>query len=197
MTSELGTRNSEREGARRAVFLDRDGVLNEAMIRDSRAYAPLTLEDFRLVEGAGAQVGRLRRAGLVPIVFTNQPEIARGALAPEILDRMHERLRAAVPVEDVLVCAHDPDDGCACHKPKPGMLHAAAARWDLDLQGSFVVGDRWRDIDAGRAGGCYTVLIERPYSQCATAHTSVPTLAAAVDHILARLGHAAGRPPGA
>ena len=178
------------------MFLDRDGVLNEAMIRDSRAYAPLTLADFRLMEGAALQVGRLRQAGLVPVVFTNQPEVARGLLAPEVLTEMHERLRAAIPVEDVFVCTHDSNDGCACHKPKPGMLHAAAERWNLDLPGSFVVGDRWRDIDAGRTAGCYTVLIERPYSQCATAHARVADLPAAVDHILARLAAIALGIPG-
>jgi D-glycero-D-manno-heptose 1,7-bisphosphate phosphatase len=186
---ERETRNSEpRGGPRRAVFLDRDGVLTEATIREGRAYAPLTLEDFRLVEGAAGQVARLRQAGLVPIVFTNQPEVARGLLAPQILAEMHGRLRDAIPVEDVLVCSHDSHDGCACHKPKPGMLQAAAGRWNLDLQGSFVIGDRWRDIDAGRAAGCYTVLIERPYSQCPSPDARVATLEEAVDLILSRVG---------
>jgi D-glycero-D-manno-heptose 1,7-bisphosphate phosphatase len=194
---ERGTGNGAPPRQRRAVFLDRDGVLNEAMVRGDRAYAPLTLEDFRLVEGAAAQVGRLRQASLVPIVFTNQPEVARGLLAPETLARMHERLRAAIPVEDVFVCVHDSNDGCACHKPKPGMLHAAAARWGLDLRRSFVVGDRWRDIDAGRAAGCYTILVERPYSQCASADAQVASLGEAVDVILSRLGGRSAPPAAA
>lgn len=176
------------EGGSRAVFLDRDGVLTETLVRDDRAYAPVTLEDFRLVQGAAAQVARLREAGLRRIVFTNQPELARGTLNLRTLDRMHDILRASVDLDDIIVCPHDPDEGCGCHKPKPGMLHAAAAKWNTDLRRSFVVGDRWRDIEAGRAAGCYTILIERSYSRCETADVRVASLVDAVDVVLARLG---------
>ena len=194
---ERGAGNGEPPGEeRRAVFLDRDGVLNEPMIREGRAYAPVTLEDFRIAEGAGEQVARLRRAGLLPVVFTNQPEVARGILPPQVLDRMHEMLRRAVPVADIFVCPHDAAEGCGCHKPRPGMLHAAAEKWTLDLAKSYVVGDRWRDIDAGRSAGCYTILIERPYSQCMNADARVTTLAAAVDHILAAVRPQDARAPG-
>jgi D-glycero-D-manno-heptose 1,7-bisphosphate phosphatase len=99
---------------------------------------------------------------------------------------MHTQLRAAVGVEDILVCGHLDGDGCACRKPRPGMLEAAARKWAIDLPSSFVVGDRWRDIEAGRAVGCYTVLIERPYSECREADARVADLAAAVDAVLAR-----------
>ena len=172
---------------RRAVFLDRDGVLVETAVRDGRAYAPLSLDDFRIVDGARDAVERLRAAGLLPIVFTNQPDVARGAISEATLTVMHDWLRAAVPVEDVLVCAHESGSGCECRKPRPGMLHSAARRWGVDLGRSFVVGDRWRDIDAGRAVGSYTVLIDRPYSACDTADARVTDLAAAVDAVLARL----------
>jgi len=144
----------------RAAFLDRDGVLVETLVRDGRAHAAVTLAEFRICPEAPAQVARLKAAGLRPIVFTNQPELARGTLSPGVLDRMHARLRAA--------------------------LEAAARKWELDLADSFVVGDRWRDIDAGRAVGCYTVLIERPYSECREVDVRVADLAAAVDAILAR-----------
>ncbi len=169
------------------MFLDRDGVLVETFVRGNRAYAPVSLDEFRLIAGAGRHVGRLRDAGLVPIVFTNQPEVGRGLIPPSVLAQMHEQLRAAVPVEDIFVCAHDSDDACACRKPKPGMLREAADKWGIDLGRSFVVGDRWRDIDAGRAVGSYTVLLDRPYSECRTADARVADLAAAVDVILARL----------
>src|SRR5207248_10850670 len=104
---------------------------------------------------AAELVARLRTAGLVCVVFTNQPEVARGVIAPGVLDAMHDKLRVAVPVDDIYVCPHDGGEGCACRKPRPGMLRAAAARWDVSLADSFVVGDRWRDVDAGRAVGCY------------------------------------------
>lgn len=174
----------------RAVFLDRDGVLTEAIIRDNRAYAPVTLDEFRLVEDAAPQVARLRAAGFLCIVFTNQPEVARGILSKQTLEAMHHRLRAAVKLDDLLVCEHDSSEGCSCHKPKPGMIYSAAARWKISLQASFVVGDRWRDVEAGRAAECYTVLIQRPYSRCSTADVSVDNLSDAVDAILKRAARA-------
>ena len=181
--------------SRRAVFLDRDGVLVETAVRDNRAYAVLTLDEFRLCPGAAAQVARIRTAGLLPIVFTNQPEVARGALSASTLERMHERLRAQTAVADVLVCPHDDAAGCPCRKPRPGMLHEAAARWGIDLAASFAIGDRWRDIDAGRAAGCYTVLLDRPYSDCDTADARVADLAVAVDVVLARASRPAWPAP--
>jgi D-glycero-D-manno-heptose 1,7-bisphosphate phosphatase len=172
---------------RRAVFLDRDGVLVETLVREDRAFAPVSLEEFRLEKDAGFHVGRLAEAGLLPIVVTNQPEVGRGLIAPAVLEEMHERLRKAVPVEDIFVCVHDSRDGCECRKPKPGMLYAAAEKWDVDLRRSFMVGDRGSDTEAGHTAGCYTVLIERPYSACAWADARVEDLAAAVDVVLARL----------
>ncbi len=171
---------------RRAVFLDRDGVLVQTLVRDNRAFAPVSLEEFRLEKNAGLYVARLGQANLLPIVFTNQPEVARGIIAAAVLEEMHERLRKAVPVEDIFVCVHDSKDGCECRKPKPGMLHAAAEKWEIDLKRSFVVGDRWSDVEAGRAVGCYTILIERSYSGQARPDERVSDLASAVDLVLAR-----------
>jgi D-glycero-D-manno-heptose 1,7-bisphosphate phosphatase len=173
---------------RRAVFLDRDGVLVDVLVREQRAFAPLSLEEFRITTGAGTEVARLRKAGLLTIVFTNQPDLARGQLAPATLQTMHAQLREAVPVEDIFVCGHTQDVGCDCRKPKPGMLQAAADKWAIDLRQSFVVGDRWQDIDAGRAVGCYTVLIERPYSGETAADARAADLAGAVQAVLACVG---------
>jgi D-glycero-D-manno-heptose 1,7-bisphosphate phosphatase len=114
--------------------------------------------------------------------------VARGLLAPAILEEMHERLRKAVPVEEIFVCVHDAADGCGCRKPKPGMLRAAAEKWAIDLARSFMVGDRWSDVEAGRAVGCYTILIERSYSGQTRPDERVSDLAGAVDAVLARLG---------
>ena len=169
-----------------AVFLDRDGVLVETFVRDNRAYAATTLQDFQVVGNAAVEVRRLRDAGLAPIVVTNQPDVGRGVIAPETLAAMHERLATALPVLDILVCTHDASAGCACRKPKPGMLEAAAAKWGLDLTQSFMVGDRASDVEAGRAAGCRTILIERSYSGCATADAHVGSLTEAVDAILTR-----------
>jgi D-glycero-D-manno-heptose 1,7-bisphosphate phosphatase len=172
---------------RRGVFLDRDGVLVEAIVRNGRAYAPTRLEDFRLVPDASAQVERLRSAGLVCVVVTNQPEVSRGLLDPDVLQAMHAQLRESVPLHDVFVCPHDASEGCECRKPLPGMLYAAAERWALDLPESFIVGDRSGDIEAGRAAGCYTLLLDRPYSGKNRADLACAELSGAVDAILARV----------
>jgi D-glycero-D-manno-heptose 1,7-bisphosphate phosphatase len=173
--------------AGQAVFIDRDGVLAEAIVRDGRAYAPTTLEAFHLVPDAGTQVARLRAAGLRCFLFTNQPEVARGILSIDVLEAMHVKLREDVCLDAIYVCPHDPADGCACYKPRPGMLHQAALEWSLDLKRSFVIGDRWRDIEAGHAVGCYTILLARPYSACSTAHAEADRLSVAVDLVLDRL----------
>jgi D-glycero-D-manno-heptose 1,7-bisphosphate phosphatase len=169
-----------------AVFLDRDGVLVPEIVIDGQARAPLRLEDFLILPEAAEQVRRLRAAGFPCYVFTNQPEVARGSLPLEILEAMHAQLQQATGVDEIMVCPHDDADGCACRKPKPGMLTDAARRAAIRLEESFVVGDRWRDIDAGRAVGCYSILIERSYSACATADARVQDLTQAVDLILAR-----------
>src|SRR4051812_28724338 len=131
---------------RRAVFLDRDGVLAEAIVRaDGKSYAPTRVQDFVLISGAAEQVQRLRDAGFVCIVFTNQPELANGLLPQADLDAMHRQMREALPLDDVYVCPHDKSEGCRCHKPATGMLDDAVERWSIDLAHSYVIGDRWRD----------------------------------------------------
>lgn len=149
---------------KRAVFLDRDGVLNEPLLRDGRPYPPHSLEQFKLYADAAA-VQRLKDAGFVLIVVTNQPDVARGTQRRETVDGMNALVRAALPIDDFFVCWHDDADSCNCRKPKPGLLLQAAALWDIDLAGSFMVGDRWRDIEAGAAAGCRTVLIDRNYNE--------------------------------
>lgn len=152
-------------GGRAAVFLDRDGVLNRVSIRDGLPFGPMTLADFVLVEQAAADVRRLKDAGYTVIVATNQPELARGRLAPEILEAMHAKLSAEVPVDAIYVCPHDDADRCACRKPQPGLLLSAAREHGIDLSRSFMVGDRWRDVEAGKAAGCRTVLVEMGYRE--------------------------------
>ena len=144
---------------KRAVFLDRDGVLNAPEVRDGRSRAPLSLDAFRIYPWAKEAVGRLREAGFLTIVVTNQPEVATGELAPDALDAIHARLREVLAVDAVYACPHVDADGCACRKPRPGLLLRAAADWNIDVRASFMVGDRWRDIGAGGAAGCTTILV--------------------------------------
>jgi D-glycero-D-manno-heptose 1,7-bisphosphate phosphatase len=151
--------------ARPAVFLDRDGVLNEALVRDGRPFPPRSPEELVVVPGVPDACARLRARGLVLVVVTNQPDVARGLQSAEDVAAINARLRAAIAIDALYVCPHDNDDQCPCRKPKPGMLLAAARDLALDLPRSFMVGDRWSDIEAGRAAGCRTVYIDRGYQE--------------------------------
>jgi D-glycero-D-manno-heptose 1,7-bisphosphate phosphatase len=149
----------------RAVFLDRDGVLTEAAVRDGRPQSPRFADEMVVLDEAVGACRELERAGLLRICVTNQPEIARGGLEQAELDAMNERLRRELSLDAIVVCPHDDADGCDCRKPKPGMLLAAADRFGIDLSASFTVGDRWRDVDAGRSAGTRTVFIDRDYDE--------------------------------
>ena len=150
---------------RRAVFLDRDGVLTRSDVRDGKPYAPRRLEDFELLPGVAETARALQAAGWLLIVVTNQPDLATGQLAPETLDAMHARLRDWLPLDDIRTCRHVDADRCDCRKPKPGLLVAAAQQWGVELQASFMIGDRWRDVSAGKAAGCRTIFLECGYAE--------------------------------
>jgi len=148
-----------------AVFLDRDGVLNRTYEHgDGVTHPPDCLAEFELLPGVPAAVSRLADAGFALVVVTNQPDVARGTQSRNRVEEMHEYLRRELPLLDILACYHDRGDGCSCRKPKPGMILEAARRWSLEMNGSFLVGDRWSDIVAGQAAGCRTALVETPYS---------------------------------
>jgi D-glycero-D-manno-heptose 1,7-bisphosphate phosphatase len=151
--------------ARPAVFLDRDGVLNEAVVRDHKPYSPLSPHEVVVVPGITEACARLRAAGFVLVVVTNQPDVARGRQTREGVEAVNAVVEAAVPVDAVYVCFHDNADHCRCRKPEPGMLLDAARDLGLDLGASFMVGDRWTDVEAGRRAGCRTVYIDLGYEE--------------------------------
>lgn len=151
--------------SRRAVFLDRDGVLNRAVIRGGKPFPPASVAELEIEPDAPGCLLELKRLGFLLVVVTNQPDVARGRQAAAQVDEIHAALRAALPLDDILVCFHDDDDACACRKPKPGMLLEAARRHGIDLERSYMVGDRWRDIEAGAAAGCRTVWIDGGYRE--------------------------------
>jgi D-glycero-D-manno-heptose 1,7-bisphosphate phosphatase len=178
------------EGRRRAVFLDRDGVINRAVVLNDRPSPPATLDDLEVLPGVPDALARLHAAAFRLVVVTNQPDVARGTQARDVIDAMHARLAAELPIDEFRVCAHDDGDGCACRKPKPGMLEDAARDAGLALSASFMVGDRWRDVEAGRRAGCTTIFIDRAYAERRPDRPDavVQSLPEAVDWILSRPG---------
>lgn len=150
---------------RRAVFVDRDGVLNHAPIRDGRPHSPSSVDEVEVLPGVPEACEHLRRHGFLLIVVTNQPNVARGVQRRETIEEIHRFLRIRVPLDDIMVCYHDDADACDCRKPKPGMVLAAARDFDIDLGQSFVIGDRWIDIAAGRRAGCRTIFIDHEYAE--------------------------------
>jgi len=149
---------------RRAVFLDRDGVINRAVIVDGKPYPPGP-DQLELLPGVPEALFKLRNHGFLLIVVTNQPDVARGTTERAEVDAVNRWIRDRAPLDDIRVCCHDDRDYCACRKPKPGLLLDAARDWSIDLDLSFMIGDRWRDIEAGRRAGCRTVLVDGGHSE--------------------------------
>ncbi|HKS22169.1 MAG TPA: transaldolase [Thermoanaerobaculia bacterium] len=169
----------------RAVFLDRDGVLNHAEVRGGKPHPPADAAAMTIVPGAADALLRLRRRDFRLIVVTNQPDVARGTQRRDVVEAMNDKLRAALPVDEVIVCWHDGDD-CDCRKPKPGALLDAARRHGIDLAQSFLVGDRWRDIEAGQRAGVRCLFIDHGYEerQPVGAFVTVDSIVGAAEEIL-------------
>jgi D-glycero-D-manno-heptose 1,7-bisphosphate phosphatase len=147
-----------------AVFLDRDGVLNEVGAPGSPSLPPRSVDEVRIVPSAATAVGRLRAAGFSLIVITNQPDVARGSMSRDDALEITEFVARELELDDAYVCLHDNADACECRKPRGGALLEAALDWRLEIEASWMIGDRWVDIAAGEAAGVRTVLLDRPYS---------------------------------
>lgn len=151
----------------RAVFLDRDGVINEVKVVEGKPYPPLSMEEFVLFPGVEEACRQLKQAGFLLVVATNQPDVGRGTLKRSVVESIHKHMRALLPLDRVEVCFHPGrgDSKCDCRKPQPGMLLRAARELNIDLSASWMVGDRWRDIDCGHAAGCRTVFLDYGYDE--------------------------------
>jgi D-glycero-D-manno-heptose 1,7-bisphosphate phosphatase len=172
----------------RAVFADRDGVLCANMMRDGRPVAPTRVEDFRLLPGVIESVRALKSAGYLVIVVTNQPDVGTGRTPRATVEAMHDIIRTRVAVDDIKACFHTSADACACRKPKPGMILEAASERAIDLPASYVVGDRWSDVAAGREAGCSTIFVDYGYESdtAGDADAVVGSFAEAAQLILGR-----------
>jgi D-glycero-D-manno-heptose 1,7-bisphosphate phosphatase len=171
---------------RRAVFLDRDGVLNRNIVRDGRPYAPTRPEQLEILPGVAEALARLHEAGFLNVVVTNQPDVANGKTSREAVEAMHAELLKKLQIDAIKVCFHNDAANCPCRKPRPGMLLEAARELDIDLTRSFLVGDRWKDIAAAHAAGCKGYFVDEEYSEKRPdkPYVAVKSLPEAVAHIL-------------
>jgi D-glycero-D-manno-heptose 1,7-bisphosphate phosphatase len=172
----------ERGEMRAAVFLDRDGVLNAAVVIDGKPRPPQDAASMRIPDSIRATLERLKAAGFLLVCVTNQPDVARGSRTLENVQAMNQKVLDLLPLDDLFVCLHDNKDHCACRKPKPGMLLAAAQKWKINLAASWMVGDRASDVAAGQAAGCRTIFLDCGYAE--------PRPVPAADCTSASLSHA-------
>jgi D-glycero-D-manno-heptose 1,7-bisphosphate phosphatase len=172
----------------RAVFLDRDGVLNANLVRNNRPYAPRMLDQFSILPGVAEAVQQIKAAGFLTIVATNQPDVPDGITPRATVDAMHAELHRHMPLDDIKICFHNNAHRCSCRKPLPGLLLEAAAERDIDLAASYMVGDRWRDVKAGQAAGCHTIFVDYGLAQeeSVVPDAIVKSLPEAVAYILGR-----------
>lgn len=150
---------------KRAVFLDRDGVINRSTVKDGKPFAPVSLDQFEILPGVHQALLNIRKAGFVSVVVTNQPDIATGKQNWDLVNAMHALLLSQLAIDAIKVCPHTDRDHCACRKPKPGMLLQASREMNIDLSGSYLVGDRWRDIEAGQKVGCSCYFVDYGYDE--------------------------------
>jgi len=153
----------ERKIKSRAVFLDRDGVINRTLVRNGRPHPPHNLGELKILPGVAEALKRLHSTGFKVIVVTNQPDVARGTQARAMVEEINAALLSRLPIDEFRVCYHDDADQCACRKPKAGALLQSAEKFGINLKASFMIGDRWRDIEAGRCAGCKTIFIDCHY----------------------------------
>ena len=173
---------------RPAVFLDRDGVINRAIVRDGKPYPPDSADDLQILDGVADALERLSEEGYLLIVITNQPDVARGKQTVDELEAIHQKLHDELPLDEIVACCHDDADECDCRKPQPGALLDAAKRHGLDLKKSYMIGDRWRDVEAGQRAGVTALFIDYGYRerQPEPPFVRVASLAAAADWIIER-----------
>jgi D-sedoheptulose 7-phosphate isomerase len=152
-------------GKHRAVFLDRDGVINRVFVRAGKPHPPKNLQELELLPGVPEALRDLKQHGYELLLVTNQPDVSRGMQSQQSVEAIHRVLSSQLPLDDILVCFHTDEDACDCRKPLPGMLHDGAEKHNVDLAASFMVGDRWRDIEAGHHAGCKTILVDHGYSE--------------------------------
>ena len=148
---------------KKAIFLDRDGVINKTIIEDGLPSSPNSIDELEILPGVKESILRLKKLNFICIVVTNQPDVPRGKINKNTVIKMNNFLKKEIKLDDIFVCYHDDKDNCNCRKPKPGLLIYASKKWNVDFKKSFMIGDRWRDIQAGEKVGCKTIYLDYNY----------------------------------
>lgn len=159
----------------KAIFLDRDGVLNAAIVKNGKPYPPANLDELQVPAEVLPALQILKKLGYLLIGATNQPDVARGTTQRSLVEAINEELMKQLPLDEIRVCYHDDKDACACRKPSPGLLIEAAGEHGIDLEQSFMIGDRWKDIEAGQKAGCKAIFLDKGYDERKPAQTDFST----------------------
>lgn len=148
---------------KKAIFLDRDGVINSSIVIEGKPYPPKKMEDLNILPGVELALSMFKSEGYLCIIITNQPDVARGKVTFESVNELNQYLQKNLMIDEIYSCYHDDKDQCKCRKPKPGSILNASNKHQIDLNNSYMIGDRWRDIEAGQNAGCKTVFIDYNY----------------------------------
>ncbi len=149
----------------KAIFLDRDGVINQPVIINGKPYPPKNINELLLIDNIGRYLDELKNKGFLLIMITNQPDVARGKIRRADVENINNYLKKYLGIDDVFCCYHDDNDECDCRKPKPGMIVDAQKKWKINLKNSFLIGDRWKDVESGKSVGLRTFLIDYNYDE--------------------------------
>lgn len=168
----------------KAVFLDRDGIINKPIMREGKATSPRTLQEWQWSDGIHALVKKLKKAGFLILVVTNQPDVVRGLYPQATLEQFHQMIIDELQVDDLMVCMHDDIHLCHCRKPKPGMLLDLAKKWSVSMANSVFIGDTFKDMAAGKEAGCFRILVNKEYNQGTDYDYLADNLEAAAQYIL-------------
>ena len=160
---------------RKAIFLDRDGVINKVIIKRGLPFAPLSFDLLEILPSIKESILRLKKLNFVCLVVTNQPDVFRGKIEKKTVIKMNNYIKNQIKIDDIFICYHDDCHNCKCRKPKPGLLLEASKKWDINLKKSYIIGDRWRDIEAGKSAGCKTIFIDCNYKEAKTKNPNFTT----------------------
>ncbi|MEC7488373.1 MAG: HAD-IIIA family hydrolase [Pseudomonadota bacterium] len=149
----------------RCVFLDRDGVIIRAFVREGTPFPPVSITEVEILPGVEKALYDLQSKGFLLVIVTNQPDVARGLVARSAVEKINSYIVNRLPIDHVYTCFHDTRDCCNCRKPSPGALISASKKHGIDLGRSYMVGDRWKDIEAGKAAGCKTIFLDYGYAE--------------------------------